>query len=401
MGEDIRNQAHHWYQENWDPDRTVGDWFELMGRSGWGYPGWPLEWLGRGLNRLDARAVREERRRLGALAPPSGIAPTLLAPMLFEHGTHDQMQRFLPGMAWGGETMCQMLSEPDAGSDLASVTTRAERDGDEWVVTGSKIWTSRAEEVDYGMLLARTDPDVSKHQGVTFFLIARDQPGIEVRPLRTMAGFASFNQVFFNEARVPAADVLGAPGEGWTVTRTFLKLEKNSYNPDAHEGGPFGKVDYSLTCGELQDKEARGRSAAAQGRGANRLIDELVTEYGHGEPSLIRSRRAKLVTARRTMAYTNQRVRSARSSGRALPGFEGPLSKLRVSEITRNQRDLGLSVQGPHGMLAGDDSPSPQFHHFVVNSPAISIAGGTDEIQRNHVAERVLGLPPEPRTEAL
>ena len=392
----VRSEAERWYRKNWDPDRPVGDWFELLANSGWGYPGWPTDWFGRGLDRVDVRTVREERRKIGALPPPSGIGPSLLAPMLFRHGTDSQMRKFLPAMAWKGETFCQMLSEPEAGSDLAGVTTKAILDGDEWVVNGSKIWTSRADEVDYGMLLARTDSEAAKHQGLTFFLIHRDQPGVDVRPLRTMTGGASFNQVFFDHARIPVDDVIGVPEDGWTITRTFLALEKNSYNPDAHEGGPFGKVDLTQTCAQLQEREQRRRSAAAQGRGANRLIADLVAEHGHGDPALIRSQRAHLHTWRQAMKYTNQRVRASRRQGNPLPGFEGPMSKLTVSRITRAQRDLGLATQGAHGMLAEEDAASAQFHHFFLSSPAISIAGGTDEIQRNHLAERILQLPREP-----
>jgi len=395
-----RSEAKRWYQVNWDPDRPVGDWFALLANSGWGYPGWPTEWLGRGMDRADVRVVREERKKLGALAPPSGIGPSLLAPMLFRHGTDDQMRRFLPAMAWKGETFCQMLSEPEAGSDLAGVTTTATRDGDEWVINGSKIWTSKANEVDYGMLLARTDPEAPKHRGLTFFLIARDQPGIDVRPLRTMTGTASFNQVFFDDARIPVDDVIGIPEDGWTVTRTFLALEKNSYNPDAHEGGPFGKVDLAQTCAQLQEREQARRSAAAQGRGAGQLIADLIDKHGHGITELTRARQARLHTWRRVMGYTNQRVRASRRQGNPLPGFEGPLSKLTVSTITREQRDLGLETQGPHGMLADEHAASDQFHHFFLSSPSISIAGGTDEIQRNHLAERILGLPKEPLSES-
>ena len=392
----VHREAKRWYQDNWDPDRTVGAWFELLANSRWGYPGWPTKWFGQGMDRADVRAVREERRNLGALPPPSGIGPSVLAPMLFQHGTEDQMRRFLPAMAWKGETFCQMLSEPEAGSDLAGVTTTAIRDGDEWVINGSKIWTSRASEVDYGMLLARTDPKAPKHRGLTFFLIGRDQPGIDVRPLRTMTGATSFNQVFFDDARIPVDNVIGIPEDGWTITRTFLAFEKNSYNPDAHEGGPFGKVDLGQTCAQLQEREQGRRSAAAQGRGASQLIADLVDEHGHGNDELTRSRRARLLTWRRVMGYTNQRVHASRRKGNPLPGFEGPMSKLTVSRITRGQRDLGLETQGPHGMLADEDAASAQFHHFFLSSPAISIAGGTDEIQRNHLAERILQLPKDP-----
>ena len=378
--DEIRSHARNWYSEHWSPDLTVMHWWETLGRSGWGYPGWPLERLGRGLAPAEVRVVRDERRRIGALGPPSGIGPSLMVPFLLKHGTEEQLDRYLPQLAWGGATMCQMLSEPDAGSDLAGVTTTAERDGDEWVITGSKIWTSLANEVDYGMMLARTDWDVPKHRGLTFFLIARDQPGVDVRPLRTMTGGVSFNQVFFDEARVPAADVIGSPGDGWNVTRTFLVLEKNSYHPGSHEGGPFGKVDLTSTCGELLQRQKDSKAASRQGRGVGRMISELTDWSGRGDDPLVRQSLANLHWLRQSVG-----------------SLQGPANKIAVSRLTSSQRDVGLGLAGAHGMLKNDDSPSSAFASFAIGTPALSIAGGTDEIQRNSIGEKILGLPPEPK----
>lgn len=396
--EQIRAEARTWYEAHWNPELLAGEWFQMMLEARWAYAGWPEAWWGRGLPTPLVKVVREERRRVGALAPPSGIAPTLLAPMLFDHGTGDQCQRFLWGMAAGGETACQMLSEPDAGSDLAGVRTRAERDGDEWVITGSKTWTSNADVVDYGMLLARTDWDVPKHAGLTFFLIRRDQPGVDVRPLRQMTGDARFNQVFFDGARVSTDDVLGPIGAGWAVTRTFLAHEKNSYNPVSHEGGPFGPVNLQRRAGDVLAAEQRRLTANASGRGVGRVLERLVHDFHRSDDPLVRQAHAQLHIRRRTMGYTNQRVRVSGKAG-GLPGAEGAISKLTVSEITRGQRELGLAVQGAAGMLMGDHAPSGQFQYFALGSPSISIAGGTDEIQRNHLGERVLGLPAEPRSD--
>ena len=398
--EQIRAEARAWYEEHWDPDLPTGEWFRMMLEARWAYSGWPEAWWGRALTTPLVRVVREERRRVGALAPPSGIAPTLLAPMLFKHGTTDQCRRFLWGMAAEGATACQMLSEPDAGSDLAGVRTRAERDGDEWVITGSKTWTSNADLVDYGMLLARTDWDVPKHAGLTFFLVRRDQPGVEVRPLRQMTGDAHFNQVFFDGARVAAADVLGPIGAGWAVTRTFLAHEKNSYNPAAHEGGPFGPVNLQRRAGDVLASEQRRLTANASGRGVGRVLERLVRAFDRSDDPLVRQAHAQLHIRRRVMGYTNQRVRASGTAG-GLPGAEGAISKITVSQITRGQRDLGLAVQGAAGMLMGDDAPASPFQYFALGTPSISIAGGTDEIQRNHLGERVLGLPAEPRSDAV
>ena len=390
--EALRAEARRWYEANWDPAITTGRWFSLMAESGWGYPTWPERWWGRGLPTPLARIVRDERRRVGALGPPSGIGPTLLAPMLFEHGTDEQCRRFLWGLAAEGWTCCQMLSEPEAGSDLANTHTIATRDGDQWRVTGSKIWTSNADIVDFGMLLARTSTDGPKHRGLTFFLLPRDQSGVAVRPLRQMTGDARFNQVFIDDAIVDDRDRLGAEGEGWTVTRTFLAHEKNSYNPAAHEGGPFGRVDLDAPAGEVQARLADQGKAASGGRGAGRLLAELVDRADAGDDPLVRQEHAALWTRRRVMGYVNQR------SGSAAPpsGAVGPISKISVSALTRGQRDLGLRLQGPAGALVDDDAWSAPFQYFALGSPSLSIAGGTDEIQRNHLGERVLGLPREP-----
>jgi alkylation response protein AidB-like acyl-CoA dehydrogenase len=385
----LRARAGKWYEDNWDASVPVGTWFRTMFESGWAYPTWPEPW-GSGLSTSEARIVREERRRVGALGPPSGIGPTLLAPMLFAHASAAQCRRYLPALAYGNETCSQMLSEPDAGSDLAGVRTRAERDGDEWVINGSKIWTSNADFVDFGMLLARTDGSVPKHRGLTFFLIRRDQPGVTVRPLRQMTGESRFNQVFFDDARVGTADVLGEVGNGWSVTRTFLAHEKNSYNPASHEGGPFSNVDLSLTAGEVQAHHRARVQAAAQGRGIGQVLDELLEQFDGRDNPLLRQRTAQLTIQRRIMTFTNRRTQSGDM-------FVGPVSKLSVSDLTRGQRDLGLAVQGAQGMLAGDDSASAQFAHFALHTPSLSIAGGTDQIQRNTLGERVLGLPSEPR----
>ena len=233
---------------------------------------------------------------------------------------------------------------------------------------------------------------------------------MEVRPLRQMTGEATFNQVFFDNARVPAADVLGEVNEGWAVTRTFLAHEKNSYNPDAHEGGPFGRVIPDMAAGAFVDHLRRQASTSSQGRGIGTVLGDLVARFDRGDDPLVRQALARLHTTRRTMTFTNQRVKANRrpgtggggataSSAAPAPGVEAAGSKLTVSALTRAQRDLGLAVQGPYGMLTGDDAPAGTFQHFALSTPALSIAGGTDEIQRNHLGERVLGLPSEPSPE--
>jgi alkylation response protein AidB-like acyl-CoA dehydrogenase len=391
----ITADARTWYRDSWDPNLTVGEWFRMMYESGWGYPTWPERWGGKDLPTSGAKLVRAERRSAGALGPPSGIGPTLLAPMLFRHGNDEQCDRFLRGMAYGGETTCQMLSEPDAGSDLAAARTSARRDGDEWRITGTKVWTSNARIVSYGMMLARTNWEVPKHRGLSFFLCPAQQAGVEARPIKQMNGRAEFNLVHFDDAIVSDADLLGGEGEGWAVTRTFLTYEKNSFNPAAHEGGPFGPVELTMPAGQLVEDMVRGGAAPARGnRGVGRILNGLVEEFGRSDDPHVRQALAVLHTRRAILGYTNGRMRST-----SVPGLEGPISKLTVSDITRAQRDVGLGVQGPYGTLLGDDAPSEGFQDFALSSPATSIAGGTDEIQRNHLAEKVLGLPREASTE--
>lgn len=392
MDTEVGRDAKWWYEENWDPDLSVGEWFRLMYDSGWGYPTWPVQWGGKGLSIALAKEVRAARRAVGALGPPSGIGPSLLAPMLFQHGTDQQCDRFLRGMAYQGVTVCQMLSEPDAGSDLAAARTAAVRDGSEWRITGTKIWTSNVSIVDYGMLLARTNWDASKHRGLSFFLCPARQGTVEARPIRQMNGRAEFNLVHFNDAVVDDSDLLGGEGEGWPVARTFLRYEKNSFNPAAHEGGPFGPVDLAARAGDLVvNLPGTGSGQIRGNRGVSRVLDELVGSFDRRDDPGVRQDLARLYTMRSIMNYTNSRMRSA-----SAPGLEGPISKLTVSMITRLQRDLGLRVQGAAGMLLGEDAPSASFQEFALSSPSTSIAGGTDEIQKNHLSEKVLGLPREP-----
>jgi alkylation response protein AidB-like acyl-CoA dehydrogenase len=288
-----------------------------------------------------------------------------------------------------------MLSEPDAGSDLAAARTAAIRDGEEWRISGTKVWTSNATIVTYGMLLARTNWEVPKHRGLSFFLCPAAQTGVEPQPLKQMNGHSDFYMVHFNDALVSDADLLGGEGEGWAVTRTFLTYEKNSFNPAAHEGGPFGPVDLQAEAGELARRMSEAATTPQRGnRGVGRALNQLVREFGRSDDPLIRQDMARLYTRRAIMGYTNMRMRSG-----SVPGLEGPISKLTVSDITRLQREVGLRVQGAYGTLLGDDAPSADFQEFALSSPATSIAGGTDQIQRNHLAEKVLGLPREPSSE--
>ena len=197
---DVTAEVSAWLEENWDPDLTVGEWWERLCDSGWGAPTLPVEWCGRGLSREDAVRVQGAIAKFGALGAPQGLGTLLAAPTIAVHGTDEQKARYIRDTISGKKAWCQLFSEPGAGSDLAGLDTRAMKDGDHWIVNGQKVWTSGAQVADLGMLLARTDPDVPKHQGISYFGLDMHQPAIEIRPLRELTGRAMFNEVFLTDA---------------------------------------------------------------------------------------------------------------------------------------------------------------------------------------------------------
>jgi alkylation response protein AidB-like acyl-CoA dehydrogenase len=393
-------EAGAWFEANWSPDLRLGDWWERLARSGWGFPAWPKEWFGRGIESRAARAVGAERLRRGVFGPPTGIATFLAAPTIFAHGTDDQKQRFLPGIASGRDIWCQLFSEPGAGSDMASLQTSAVRDGDEWVVNGQKVWTSGAQFSRFGILIARTDPDVPKHKGLTFFLIDMQQPGVEVRPLREMTGESSFNEVFLSDARVHDNDRLDALGEGWRVAMTTLGNERDPSNAGLASGGGslIGKPDLDLTVAEYQRLRAATIDAFSFsiGGGVGPLLDGLLRSFGRGADPVTRQRFAAIKSMRDTQRWTAERAKASARAG-AVPGPETSTLKLGGTRISRAIRDLGFAAMGPHGMLADDDSPTEGlFQKYAMFVQAGSIAGGSDEVQHNIIGERALGLPKEP-----
>jgi len=401
----VRNEARAWFEEHWDPDLTLGEWWERLAESGWGFPTWSPDWYGRGLSSRLAAVVGEERKRAGAFGPPSGIGVMMAGPTIVAHGTDEQRKRFLPNMVSGKEVWCQLFSEPGSGSDLASLQTRAVRDGDEWVVNGQKVWTSGAQFSKWGILIARTNPEVPKHKGITYFVIDMDQPGIEVRPLKEMTGGATFNEVFFTDARVPDANVLGEVGEGWGVAVTTLAHERNSLGAGGMGGMGGGEIigrpDLTRRVGDLVNASSGGGEmagmAAAFGGGGGAMIKMLPQLFAKGGDPVVRQDIARIYTLLEIARFTGLRAQAAAARGER-PGPEVSTGKLMASTIVRTLRDVGLRIEGPHGMLHGDDAPLGGMLQFLaLFSPAVSIAGGTDEVQRNIIGERVLGLPSEAR----
>lgn len=394
--DEVRAEVRAWLAANWDPERPLLEWRRLLVEAGWGCPAWSPEHHGRGLSPELAAVVAEELRRAGAVGPAIGVGMGLVAPTILTHGPEEARHHFLGPIATGEARWCQLFSEPDAGSDLASLTTRAVPDGDEWVVTGQKVWTTGAARADYGLLLARTDPAAERHHGITCFALPMRQPGIEVRPLRQMNGHASFNQVFITEARVPPGHVIGEVGGGWAVARTTL----------AHERELIASIAAALPpSGEGRTRREAAEEAAAylatyawypQRAGRPDLVVPRARDTGCSADPLLRREIAALVTLQRVAAWNTARARAARAQG-ATPGPEGSLAKLLASRIARDAARLHARIAGAHAMLAGPDSPlGGVVAEVLVSVPAQSIAGGTDEIQKNVLAERWLGLPRDP-----
>ena len=414
--EDVAAEVKDWLGEHWDPDRTVGQWWEQLGSSGWAAPALPEDAFGKGLSREETVRVQQAIVEFGALGAPGGLGLMLAAPTIATHGNDQQKREYVGDIVTGRRAWCQLFSEPNAGSDLAGLQTRAERDGDEYVVNGQKVWTSAGQVADMGMLLARTDPDLPKHQGISYFALDMHQPGVEVRPLKEMTGRALFNEVFLTDARVPADAVIGGLNNGWAVANTTLAHERAGLGAGGGSaaGGAAtpGTVagDLERRVGDFVGGVSRRGGAAPGGLigGAERLLTELAKANGAIADPMVRQDLMRLHILNEIARFMNQRQKALRASGGDLPGL-GNMAKLSMSHILRLSRDLGLRVLGPYGTLHGytaedrkalDAATGLPLGAMVTDmalfAPGPSIYGGTDEIQHNILGERVLGLPKEP-----
>ncbi|HWD52768.1 MAG TPA: acyl-CoA dehydrogenase family protein [Acidimicrobiales bacterium] len=392
----IRTEVRSWIAANWDPDRSLVEWRTRLADSGWACPAWPRQWCGRSLPASATDLVAEELARAGAVGVPDGVGMHLAAPTLLEHGSDELKGRLIRPTVTGAISFCQLFSEPGAGSDLAALTTRAVLDGDQWVVNGQKVWNTSAHHADFGLLVARTDWDVPKHQGITYFVIPMHQPGVEVRPLRQMNGYASFNEVFLDDARVPVANLVGEVGHGWTVAQATLAHERR-YTV-------MGSATPLPDTGGRAVREAGAERAVVyepykwypQRAGRFDLVVGQAAATGAGTDPVVRQEIARLVGLARSASWTAQRSRAARALGRP-PGPEGSLGKMAASQVARASSRVHTHIAGASGLLTGPDSVlGGTIAEIFVSVPAVSIAGGTDEIQHNIIGERVLGLPREP-----
>jgi alkylation response protein AidB-like acyl-CoA dehydrogenase len=390
-------EADAWLDQTWDPEMTVAEWWQQLADARLSNPMLPEPW-GRGWSRAEAATFASAMVAKGALGPPAGIGMMLAVPTILAHGSEELIQRYVPRILNGQHGWCQLFSEPSAGSDLAGMQTRAERDGDEWVVNGQKVWTSGGQWADHGILVARTDPDQPKHRGLTYFAFPMRQPGVEVRPLREMTGRAMFNEVFISDARVAHSDMIGDHNDGWRVANTTLMVERagiggaNAAAPSAAIAGTVaGHLDQP--AGRFATAPAGGTGGTAIGRGKVRWLTELARQQGRADDPVVRDGLAHLHSLVEITTWHMGRMRS----GNAATGGEGNLAKIRNSQMVALARELGCTIAGPGATLTGPDAiTGGELQELILFSPAPSIYGGTDQVQRNIIGERVLGLPKEP-----
>jgi alkylation response protein AidB-like acyl-CoA dehydrogenase len=421
--EDVSTEVTQWLQENWDPDLTVGEWWERLGESGWAAPTWPVESFGKGLSREEGVRVQRAIADFGALGAPGGLGLLLAGPTIVTHGDDEQKARYLRDIVTGKQAWCQLFSEPGAGSDLAGLQCKAVKDGDEWIINGQKVWTSGGQVADLGMLIVRSNPDVPKHQGISYFAIDMHQPGIDVRPLKELTGRALFNEVFLTDATVPDNALIGGVHNGWAVANTTLMFERAGLG--AGGGGAAGSAaspgtvvgDLARRAGDfVKGGGRRGNGGGTSGPGAalgaaNQLLIELAKGNGKIKDPVIRQDLMRLHTMNEIARFMNLRQKAMKAAGQDLPG--GPnIAKLSMSNIVRMSRDLGLRIAGPYGTLhaynpgdrkALDEATGNPFLALITETSlfaqAPAIYGGTDQIQKNIIGERVLGLPKEPNND--
>ncbi len=358
--------------QNHDIVEVAKRWQKQKFDAGWACLHWPKEYGGRGASPVERVIWQQEEGVYGKLTQPFQIGEGMCGPTVMAYGSEPDKRRLLPKLASGEDIWCQLFSEPAGGSDVAGLRTRAERQGDEWVINGQKIWTSGAHYSDYGILITRTDPNVPKHKGLTMFYINMKSPGVEVKPIKQANGMQEFNEVFFTGLRVPDSQRLGAVGDGWNVSLTTLMNERMS-------------IGARLATGFSEMFE---------------FCSNLMTEDGLAiDDSATRSKLASWAVRNSGLKYTSYRAISALSKGER-PGPENSIGKLVAGTMLQDIATYAMDLEGAAGVLNGPDADAAgQFQQMLLSSPSMRIAGGTDEILRNIIAERVLGLPGDIRVD--
>jgi alkylation response protein AidB-like acyl-CoA dehydrogenase len=377
----FREEAASWLAENAPTDdafraltplEQAKVWQKQKYDAGWACMGWAPEFGGRGASAIEEVIWRQEESQYDLPANFFLIGQGMIGPTLMAWASDEDKARFLPPLASGEEVWCQLFSEPAGGSDLAALRTRAERDGDDWVINGQKIWTSGAHYSDYGVIVVRTDPTVPKHKGLSYFYVDMQAPGVEVKPIKQLTGDSDFNEVYFTDVRVSDSQRLGEVGQGWQVSLTTLMNER------AAIGGSFGQMDVSLAMSVAEEVEIDGRPALEDAAVRARIANWYVQEAG--------------------LKYTGYRSLTALSRG-ALPGPENSIGKLVGAPKMQAMSSYLMDLLGASGAIADESLAAKAgiIQRAYMGAPGLRIAGGTDEIMANIIAERVLGLPQEPR----
>ncbi len=351
----------------------IVDWLRRKSERGYHAISWPVEYGGLGLSRKHSRAYGRLERQFESPGRHEliGVTIGLISNTINVFGTDEQKSRFVGPLLRGDLLACQLFSEPGAGSDLAGLACRAERDGDEWIVNGQKVWSSGAQFAHFGELIARTDVGEAKHKGMTAFMLPLDTEGVDVRPIRQMSGGSSFCEVFFSDVRIPDDLRLGPVGEGWKVALTTLGFERDHSESGADGGASGGSFKQLLA------------TAAQMG-----VTDDPVT----------RDRLAQMYTQHRVESLTNRRAADLARSG--TPGPEGSLGKIMWTENMKMMTDVISGILGPKLIADTGEWGTYEWSEHILGAPGYRIAGGSDEVQRNILGERMLGLPKEPRADA-
>ena len=377
----FREEASSWLAENAPTDEAFRAltplqqakvWQKQKYDAGWACLGWAPDFGGRGASAIEEVIWRQEESQYDLPANFFLIGQGMIGPTLMAWASDEDKARFLPPLASGEEVWCQLFSEPAGGSGLAALRTRAERDGDDWVINGQKIWTSGAHYSDYGVIVVRTDPTVPKHKGLSYFYVDMKAPGVEIKPIKQLTGDSDFNEVYFTDVRVSDSQRLGEVGQGWQVSLTTLMNER------AAIGGSFGQMDVSLAMSVAEEVEIDGRPALEDAAVRARIANWYVQEAG--------------------LKYTGYRSLTALSRG-ALPGPENSIGKLVGAPKMQAMSSYLMDLLGASGAIADESLAAKAgiIQRAYMGAPGLRIAGGTDEIMANIIAERVLGLPQEPR----
>ncbi len=388
----FRAEVHAWLAANAKPRKTADagilaredeglvkkakQWQAKKADAGWACITWPKKYGGRGASSIQGVVFGQEEGKFDVPASIFGIGIGMAGPTIMVHGSEQQKERYLPPMLRGEEIWCQLFSEPGAGSDLAGLKTRAEKKGDMWVVNGQKVWTSGAHYSDWGILVARSDFDATKHKGLTYFIVDMKSPGIEIRPIKQITGGANFNEVFFADVQIPDSNRLNAVGAGWSVALTTLMNERFSIG-----GGGGGGPGFDALLGLALGTPYNGGTAM--------------------DDAAVRQRIANFYILSRGLKYIGFRSLTALSKG-ATPGPEASIGKLVMTQLMAEMSAFALELQGSAGLLSDKEflpDDAAAWQGMFLAAPAMRIAGGSDEILKNIVGERVLGLPGDVRAD--